>query len=87
MSLFIFYVNVIKVKIVNFFNSTRLLLKYCRGFCCQVTSVHKVWDVKPDYSYFCMLPDDYAITDDHESQMFIVSKNQAKLKGGILLLC
>lgn len=85
--LFIFCVNVLKVKIINFFNKIRLLLKSCRHFGFQVASVHRVWQMNPDYSYFCMLPIDHAVTDNHQIDMFIVSENQPKFKGDILLLC
>ena len=74
-------------KIVHFFNRTRLLLKSCQDFRFLVASGYRVQEMKPDYSCLCMLLIDHAITDDHPIQVFIVSKNQPKLKGGILLLC
>lgn len=68
-----------KVKIVNFFNSTRLLLKSYQDFCFQVAFVNRIREMKPDYSYLCMLPIDHEVTDDHQIYIFIGFENQFAL--------
>ena len=76
---FIFYINILKVKTVIFFNNTKLLLKFSQDFCGQIAFMQSVWEMELDHSYLRMLLIDHVVTDDHQILMIIGSENQPKL--------